>query len=64
MEKEKLNVFVCKYSVLISIILGIFIILGLRLEYVVDGNFLGFLNREADIIYNVIFFVGIIVLSY
>ncbi len=56
--------FLNKHLFAISLFLGIFIILGLRLKYLVDGNFLGFINRETDIIYNVIFLVGIIALIY
>ena len=42
--------FLNKHLFAISLFLGIFIILGLRLKYLVDGNFLGFINRETDII--------------
>lgn len=52
-----------QHLILISVLLGMFIALGLKLEFIKDTNFLGFTSRANDMIY-LIFSIGICLLIY
>ena len=52
-----------KNLLLISIILGLLVIFGLKINFIADSNYLGFTNRANDVIY-IIFTVGVILLTY
>ncbi len=52
-----------QHLILISVVLGMFIALGLKLEFIKDTNFLGFTSRANDMIY-LIFTIGVCVLIY
>lgn len=52
-----------QHLILISVVLGMFIALGLKLEFIKDTNFLGFTARANDMIY-LIFTIGICALIY
>ncbi len=60
-DKAKRNLY--KYNFIISIILGLIICLGLKLEFVKDTNFLGYTSRQNDLMY-LLFFIGICTLIY
>ena len=68
--KTKMKIFctktkeiVSKYKILISIIIGVFIALGLKLNFVQDTNFFGYTTRANDMIY-LIFTIAMSVLTY
>ena len=61
--KIKIKEIFKKNLTLISIVLGLFVALGLKLVFVNEGNFLGFTERASDMIY-LIFIIGICVLIY
>ena len=52
-----------QHLILISVLLGMFIALGLKLEFIKDTNFLGFVERPNGIMYLLIT-TGIMLLMY
>lgn len=60
---EKIKNQLKKYSILISIFLGCFVAIGLKLQYINETDFLGFTNRANDMIF-LIFIAGICLLIY
>ena len=54
---------VSKYRILISIILGIFVALGIQLKFFCDANTMGFVTKINDAMY-LLFCIGICVLLY
>lgn len=63
MKKGNLRKVIEKHMLIISVVLGLLIALGLKLEYIEEGNFLGYTTRANDIIY-LLFTIGIGVLIY
>lgn len=61
--KSKIKNLIENYRFILSIIFGIFIALGIKLEFVFDTNFLGFTSSENDIMF-LLFGIGICVLIY
>lgn len=60
---SKIKNIIKEHIILISIILGIFIAIGLKLEFIKEPNWLGFMTRANDMIY-LIFTIGICLLIY
>ena len=61
--KAKIESVVEKYRFLLSIILGILVAMGIKLQFVSETNFLGFMSSEYDILF-LLFGIGICVLIY
>ena len=55
--------FIKKHMTLISVVIGFLIALGLKLEFIQDGNFLGYIERPNGIMYLIIT-AGIFILMY
>lgn len=55
--------FIKKHMTLISVVIGFLIALGLKLEFIQDGNFLGYTTRANDMLY-LLFTIGICILIY
>ena len=60
---SKIKNIIKEHMSLISVILGVLISIGLKLEFIKDSNWLGFMTRANDMIY-LIFSVGICLLIY
>lgn len=52
-----------KYRILVSVILGIFIALGIKLEFFNENNTIGFTSKINDVMYS-LFCIGICILIY